>query len=799
MNFNPYVGPVPFGTEQRDYFFGRETEAETLLSLAISERVVLFYAQSGAGKSSLINAEIIPRLEKKDYEVLPVVRVGGELPSDLPTTELDNVYVFNTLWCLSKGTRKYKPLCNKSLTSFVNDTLPNKKEIQRWLIFDQMEEILTTYPDQREKRKNFFTQLKHLLEKDFLLSVIMVMREDHIAGLDNYVSLLPGRLSTRFRMERLRQDAAVEAICRPAEKAGRVFAAGVAEHLVRDLSLERASADEKPIPGDYVEPVQLQVVCYNMWKSLDAVKSEDDKIITQDECNKYADVNKALSSFYDDTVEQVAQKSNVPQVKIRRWFGETLITPTKIRAQVNRGLLSSGELPNKAVDLFLAEHLIRVEDARGGKWLELAHDRLITPILESNEKWLSEGATTPLSLPAKKWLEHKQDPDDLLRGRRLQEAQKWYEKNKDLAGPLEKEFLTASAARQAKRSTLLKSAVVVLVILLIGSMAGLVYASSQYFDAQQKFTQASEKQKIADENLEKARIETEDAKIKAEDAGKQTAKAVEEKRLAEDSKVRAEKREKEALLAKEKAMAEQQLAIKQQMIAEDRENEAVNTLERERQAVRDKNLALENLKKSEEEVGEVTKFLRETFIEVGREYAQRLELSGDEPTIIFVTPKNSGISAIWNQEKRQYEVNPKLIRQQGLAEMIAIEGRFLARNFAKCFGKGASSTDDVYWSEFRFSTVDYIVSTEQKKSGEGKYINFSVDYNYRLYQIFTQMQSDLNRNAEPVRKLAIALLDRYQCDWSDANIQENMIRTNRELNLGLDNVIRNAFIKIKKR
>ena len=57
---NPYVGPRTFTRQERDRFFGREREANDLFSLVVSERLVLFYAQSGAGKSSLINTRLIP-------------------------------------------------------------------------------------------------------------------------------------------------------------------------------------------------------------------------------------------------------------------------------------------------------------------------------------------------------------------------------------------------------------------------------------------------------------------------------------------------------------------------------------------------------------------------------------------------------------------------------------------------------------------------------------------------------------------------------------------------------------------
>ena len=44
----PYVGPRTFQENERDRFFGRDREARDLLALAVSEQLVLFYAQSGA-------------------------------------------------------------------------------------------------------------------------------------------------------------------------------------------------------------------------------------------------------------------------------------------------------------------------------------------------------------------------------------------------------------------------------------------------------------------------------------------------------------------------------------------------------------------------------------------------------------------------------------------------------------------------------------------------------------------------------------------------------------------------------
>jgi len=66
----PYKGPQSYQSHDAGLFFGREMEAEKLLSKILSSRFSLLHAQSGAGKTSLLNARIIPQLEQRGW--LPV-------------------------------------------------------------------------------------------------------------------------------------------------------------------------------------------------------------------------------------------------------------------------------------------------------------------------------------------------------------------------------------------------------------------------------------------------------------------------------------------------------------------------------------------------------------------------------------------------------------------------------------------------------------------------------------------------------------------------------------------------------
>src|SRR4029450_1293484 len=57
---DPYRGILPFRYSDRPIFFARETEVRQLLRQVATYRCVLLYGDSGAGKSSLINAGLLP-------------------------------------------------------------------------------------------------------------------------------------------------------------------------------------------------------------------------------------------------------------------------------------------------------------------------------------------------------------------------------------------------------------------------------------------------------------------------------------------------------------------------------------------------------------------------------------------------------------------------------------------------------------------------------------------------------------------------------------------------------------------
>ncbi len=470
---NPYVGPRTFTQRESDRFFGREREAQELLSLVISERLTLFYAQSGAGKSSLLNARLVPQLRATGFPVLPIGRVsGGQLPAGVG--EVDNIFCFNLLLSLDESDGPPARFAHMSLSQFLSRLTsldgqhyyfaeesaavePAALEAEGEegfeatpyvLIIDQFEELFTAHPDRWQDRADFFKQLDQAMNDDPLLWVVLTIREDYVANLDPFTHLIPGNLRGRFYMQRMDYQAALEAIQKPAEQFGRPFAPGVAENLVDNLRQIRVGVG-LPTPGEaktqlgqFVEPVQLQVVCYQLWENL---KDKTAGEITQQDLQELGDVDKALAQFYEQAIGEAVEKGLVSEIEVRNWFETQLITEAGTRGTVYRGATDTGGLPNPAVDLLVNRFLLRAEVRSGGTWYELIHDRLVQPILQANQVW---SAKQPLIQMAQAWFESERSINKLLDGQQLQEAlaTDW-----QALGHSVEEFITASReAEQVK-------------------------------------------------------------------------------------------------------------------------------------------------------------------------------------------------------------------------------------------------------------------------------------------------------------------------------------------------------------
>ena len=394
---NPYVGPSPFKQRDSVRFYGRAHEANELFSLACAHSVVLFYSQSGAGKTSLINAGVIPKLITEQISVFPIARVGIKLRENIKAKKISNVFLFNTLLSLEgeKEQQRVDHLFKMSLADYLKKQASNGEpedlSTLRVLIFDQFEELFTNFPERWQERESFFINIREALKQDPLLRIVFAMREEYVAELEPFAPMLPLRFQKRFRLERLRKEAAKDAIEGPVKNTGWSYAKDVAEGLVDNLLQQQIkyTSGTRATPGEFVEPVQLQIVCRSLWEELHKKeRPENLKVIDQTAVSQYGDIDAALAKYYNNCLAKiVAEPSTVNEAGLRLWFQQALITPVNTRATAYVDEGSTKGVSDETLAKLEEERLIRLELRGGAKWYELTHDRFIEPILEANDEW----------------------------------------------------------------------------------------------------------------------------------------------------------------------------------------------------------------------------------------------------------------------------------------------------------------------------------------------------------------------------------------------------------------------------
>ena len=456
---NPYVGPRAFRVGETLY--GRDHELRELLDLLIAERIVLLHSPSGAGKSSLVQAGLIPILRQEGFRVLPLIRVNQELPASIEIPGSGdsgsenpgiNRYIYSTLLSLEEELPDEEQLPMDELAKIsLSDYLSRRLQQETpgegaenpdsiVLIFDQFEEILTLDPTNRQSKADFFAEVGTAL-RNRKFWALFVMREDYIAALDPYLRPLPTRLSNTFRLDLLGVQAALQAIQQPARNSEVEFTQPAAQKLVDDLRRVQVQQPDGTLQeqlGSYVEPVQLQVVCYRLWQNLEQDKTR----ITEGDVENVGDVDQSLSEYYAERVVDAAEQTGVSERIIRDWFDQKLITESGIRGQVLMAPERSDGLDNSAIRLLENAHLVRGEKRRGATWFELAHDRLIGPVRKNNLEWYQTNLIL-LQRQAALWLKENRPDHLLLRDQALAEAEEWASAHPDELTAGDREFLEA--------------------------------------------------------------------------------------------------------------------------------------------------------------------------------------------------------------------------------------------------------------------------------------------------------------------------------------------------------------------
>jgi tetratricopeptide (TPR) repeat protein len=453
---NPYVGPRPFETGQT--VFGREREVAALRYMLTSERIVLLYSPSGAGKSSLINAGLLPHLTGR-FDIWGPARLNLMPPEGNWSRSNLNRYAWSTIATLEKS----ETFAEMTLAEYAAQRPRGQNPL---ILFDQFEEVLRLDPVDLPAKRAFFEQLGEML-RDPSIWALFVLREDYLAPLDPYRRLLPTQLQNRYRIDRLTREMAIQAIEKPVEATSRKYASGVVETLAENLAkikVQQPDGSFREEPGVYVEPLQLQVVCYDLWERL----APDERKIGLE---KVGDIGEALSNYYVNAVETAANRVENTERLIREWFQNKLITADGVRNQVRHESGASAGLDNTLIARLVDTYIVRAEQRGGSLWYELSHDRLVDPISQNNKAWFT-AHLSKAQQRALQWDKEGRPEGLLLRRAELAAAQHWAASPETRLIAVEEQFLAACRERQRREFAAIALVTAIIVMLAFTTVLG---------------------------------------------------------------------------------------------------------------------------------------------------------------------------------------------------------------------------------------------------------------------------------------------------------------------------------------
>jgi WD40 repeat protein len=394
---HPWPGPDSFRGQDAQFFRGRDAEIAQLLQLVCRAQCVVLYGASGLGKTSLINAGLVPNLPADEYFAVPIrisyVADGPSVSEQLQTEILRS----------RSGAGMPKPRPGRTAWELLHLREEPIEGAQPLLIFDQFEELFTIGKG-TVHAADLIEELKGLIEggppacvRDQLTHhpdqarafafrrkgphVLISIREDFLYGLESLHVQLPSLIHNHFRIGPLSGTRALEVVLqRPAatlDEARDGMASGaplvtpdVAELIVRTVA--SSVLDDRPLDTLEVEPALLSIMCAELARR----RSQGAPITRELVAGSRTDI---ISSFYERCLHGVP-------AAVRAYLEDTLVTASGFRtsAVLAEALTVPGFTSEVLSDL-VNKRLLRVIERAKGKWIELTHD-ILTEIAAGSRK-----------------------------------------------------------------------------------------------------------------------------------------------------------------------------------------------------------------------------------------------------------------------------------------------------------------------------------------------------------------------------------------------------------------------------
>jgi tetratricopeptide (TPR) repeat protein len=408
-----YPGSRPFEDTDidRKLFFGRDREKEEFLHKVLVKKLVVLYARSGLGKTSLINAGV--SLLLRENGCLPLKVRFNDAGTDPVRTVYDTINNTVRELHLDVDTGEEKTLWQYFKTAAFWSAGASDALMTPVLILDPFEEFFVCH--EPEARKAFISQLSHLVygtipsglrqsiaegepfpygEDPPDVKIVISIREDYLGLLDELSADIPDILHSRYRLLALTREQAGEAIVKPPQiEDGHIHGTGFryAQDTVNTMLDYLGKGKEKSgaVMKDEVESFQLQLLCRHIEINIIPKRVRETGaghiVVKKEDLGGEAGMHKVLQNFYENQLSGF--KTFPGKRRVRRLCEKGLISPSNRRLsreeeEIQRQFKISPATLARLVDL----RLLRAEARVGSVYYELSHDTLVTPIRLSQRK-----------------------------------------------------------------------------------------------------------------------------------------------------------------------------------------------------------------------------------------------------------------------------------------------------------------------------------------------------------------------------------------------------------------------------
>ncbi|MFF3314268.1 helix-turn-helix domain-containing protein [Streptomyces sp. NPDC003035] len=525
----PYRGLASFGTEDAHLFFGRERATAALVE-RLEQRVgtgpLAVVAPSGAGKSSLLRAGLVPALARNDLAVPGSDRwpVALSTPTAHPLQALlrsvrtalaaDSADVphgvspsdGNLAAALRAWAAAPRPHTSLYGGTAGADQAPGSAGVRLVVAVDQFEEIFSLCDDEAERRA-YIDTLTALAApgpggETAVAAVVLGVRADFTGRCLDHPPLVPVFTHGLFALGAMTAAELRECIVRPAENCGLELEPGLVELMLRDLDAARAAdreAADGPAPAPGTLPLLAHALMTTWRQGTGRTMTVTGYLAAGGLKGSIAATAEAVFTGLDAVHQDAAVTMLLRLVRV----GEDT-EPTR-RLVSTEALLA--RLPDPAsgqavLDAFVTARLVTINSDT----VEIAHEALLRawPRLAG---WIHADRTglvlhQQLSTAAAEWEREGRDPAALYRGTRLAAASEWAQAAGHCAelALVEEEFLTEAAEQEEqarrqvrKRARQQRNLLAVLgVLLAVAVLAGSVAFEQRYAADEQRRTALSQ-------------------------------------------------------------------------------------------------------------------------------------------------------------------------------------------------------------------------------------------------------------------------------------------------------------------